>query len=68
MYNDRDTLMKVLDLIMELDLQESMILIGSWDEFFYERLYNGFPPLLELLILIFLFVAPFIREKNLFAE
>lgn len=24
MYNDRDTLMKVLDLIMELDLQESI--------------------------------------------
>ena len=36
MYSDRDTLMKVLDLIMELDLQESMILIGSWDEFFYQ--------------------------------
>ena len=35
MYNDRDTLMKVLDLIMELDLQESMILIGSWDELRY---------------------------------
>ena len=27
MYNDRDTLMKVLDLIMELDLQEYVIAI-----------------------------------------
>ena len=30
MYNDRDTLMKVLDLIMELDLQEYVIMICSF--------------------------------------
>lgn len=42
MYNDRETLMNVLDIIMELNLQESVILIGSWDEYFYERLYEGY--------------------------
>ena len=42
MYNDRETLMKVLELIMELSLQDSVILIGSWDEYFYERIYDGY--------------------------
>ena len=64
MYNDRDTLMKVLDLIMELDLQESMILIGSWDEFFYERLYNGFSATFRTLDTDFLIRRPVHKGKE----
>lgn len=30
MYNDRDTLMKVLDLIIELDLQEFVVILRAF--------------------------------------
>ena len=58
MYNDRETLMKVLCLIMELKLQETVILIGSWDEYFYERLYSGYTALFRTLDTDFLIRRP----------
>ena len=34
MYNDNETLMEVINIINKLNLQNTLVLIGSWAEYF----------------------------------
>ena len=42
MYNDNKTLMEIISIINQLNLQNTVILIGSWAEFFYQRLFERY--------------------------
>ncbi len=42
MYNDNETLMEVINIINKLNLQNTLVLIGSWAEYFYQRLFDRY--------------------------
>ena len=42
MYNDNETLMEVINIINKLTLQNTLVLIGSWAEYFYQRLFDRY--------------------------
>ena len=58
MYNDRTSLMQVLNLIAELKLQDTIILIGSWDEYLYEKIFEGYTATFRTLDTDFLIRRP----------
>ena len=49
MANDYNKLLKLLQLIDDSGFSNDLILVGSWNEYFYGQIYNGYKGFLSTL-------------------